>query len=95
MAIGKVFFAESMFSESSNGSKIALIALMGILAFNKFVLLDVQFMTDHLKSMGAREISRALFLKILKRSTSYQAEFKTNGNHNINIKIINEAEKTY
>ena len=93
VAIGKVFFAESMFSESSNGSKIALIALMGILAANKFVLLDVQFITDHLKSMGAIEISRALFLKILKRSTSNQVEFKTNDNYNIDMKIINEAEK--
>ena len=43
VAIGKTFFAESMFSKSSNGSKIALIALMGILSLNNFSLLDVQF----------------------------------------------------
>ena len=40
VAIGKVFFAESMFSKRSNGSKLALIALMGILASNKFLLLE-------------------------------------------------------
>ena len=62
VAIGKVFFAESMFSKSSNGSKIALIALMAVLSLHKFSLLDVQFMTNHLRTMGAQEISRALFL---------------------------------
>ena len=41
LAIGKVFFAESMFSKSTNGSKLALIALMGVLALNQFLLLDV------------------------------------------------------
>ena len=56
VAIGKVFFAESMFSTSSNGSKLALIALMGTLALNEFSLLDVQFLTDHLRTMGAIEI---------------------------------------
>ena len=66
VAIGKVFFAESMFSTSSNGSKLALIALMGTLALNQFLLLDVQFMTDHLRNMGAKEISRALFLNLIK-----------------------------
>ena len=55
-----------MYSKSPNGSKIALIALMGILALHKFSLLDVQFMTNHLRSMGAQEISRTLFLKLVK-----------------------------
>ena len=40
VAMGKVFFAESMFSKSSNGSKLALIALMGVLALNKFILFE-------------------------------------------------------
>ena len=70
VAIGKVFFAESMYSKSPNGSKIALIALMGILAFHKFSLLDVQFMTNHLKTMGAQEISRSLFLYLVKKSNA-------------------------
>ena len=51
VAIGNVFFAESMYSKSPNGSKIALIALMGILALHKFSLLDVQFMTNHLLNL--------------------------------------------
>ena len=59
-----------MYSKSPNGSKIALIALMGILALHKFSLLDVQFMTNHLKTMGAQEISRSLFLYLVKKSNA-------------------------
>ncbi len=92
VAIGKVFFAESMFSKSSNGSKLALIALMGILAFNKFSLLDVQFITEHLKTMGAKEISRALFLSLLKKSTSYEVQFDKPSGHIIDENLIEKAE---
>ena len=88
VAIGKVFFAESMFSKSSNGSKVALIALMGILALNKFQLLDVQFMTNHLKTMGAKEISRNLFLYLLQKSVFQKAQFTNPGTHIIDKKII-------
>ena len=91
VAIGKVFFAESMFSKSSNGSKIALIALMGILALNKFQLLDVQFMTNHLKTMGAKEISRNLFLYLLQKSTFQKAQFTNPGTHIIDKSIIENA----
>ena len=80
-----------MFSISSNGSKIALIALMGILALNKFQLLDVQFMTNHLKTMGAREISRTLFLYLLQKSTFQKAQFITPGTHIIDKGIIENA----
>ena len=93
VAIGKVFFAESMFSKSSNGSKLALITLMGILALNKFLLLDVQFMTNHLKTMGAKEISRALFLNFLNKSTSDKVKFDRPNSSIIDKKLINNAEK--
>ena len=93
VAIGKAFFAESMFSKSSNGSKLALITLMGILALNKFLLLDVQFMTNHLKTMGAKEISRALFLNLLKNSTSDKVQFDKPNSRIIDEKLINKAEK--
>ena len=95
VAIGKVFFAESMFSKSSNGSKIALIALMGILALNKFQLLDVQFMTNHLKTMGAKEISRNLFLYFLQKSTFQKAQFYNPGPDIIDKNIIRNAEKKH
>ena len=95
VAIGKVFFAESMFSTSSNGSKIALIALMGVLALNKFQLLDVQFMTSHLKTMGAKEVSRNLFLYLLQKSTLKKAQFTGSGLNIINNSLISNAEKNH
>ena len=92
VAIGKIFFAESMFSTSSNGSKLALIALMGTLALNQFSLLDVQFMTDHLRTMGAKEISRALFLNLMKKSTSEKVQFNKPSSVIIDEMLINKAE---
>ena len=93
VAIGKVFFAESMFSKSANGSKIALIALMGILALNKFLLLDVQFMTNHLKTMGAKEVSRNLFLNLLQKSISHKATLIKPETSVINKALIKSAEQ--
>ena len=92
VAIGKVFFAESMFSKSSNGSKLALIALMGVLALNQFLLLDVQFLTDHLRTMGAKEISRALFLNLINNSTSEKVQFNKPSSVIIDEMLINKAE---
>ena len=93
IAIGRVFFAESMFSKSSNGSKIALIALMGILSLNEFLLLDVQFMTDHLKTLGAKEISRPLFLHLINKSNLNKVLLKKRGALIIDKDLINQAEK--
>ena len=92
VAMGKVFFAESMFSKSSNGSKLALIALMGTLALNQFLLLDVQYLNDHLKTMGAKEISRALFLNLIKKSSSEKVQFDKPSSAIIDEKLINKAE---
>ena len=92
IAIGDVFFAESMYSKSPNGSKIALIALMGILVFHKFSLLDVQFMTNHLKTMGAQEISRSLFLHLVKKSHARKTSFEMSSPCIIDKNLINVAE---
>ena len=92
VAIGKVFFAESMYSKNPNGSKIALIALMGILAFHKFSLLDVQFMTNHLKTMGAQEISRSLFLYLVKKSNTSKTRFGFSSLRIIDKNLIDIAE---
>ncbi len=95
VAIGRAFFAESMFSKSSNGSKVALIALMGILELNKFQLLDVQFMTNHLETMGAKEISRNVFLSLLQKSTLQKSQFAYPGKNIIDKNLIYNAEKNY
>ncbi len=51
------FFGESMFSRVTQASKIALVNLINHLREKEFVLLDVQYMTDHLRMFGAKEIS--------------------------------------
>ena len=59
------FFGESMFSKVSQASKAALVALLKHLKEKDFVLLDVQYMTEHLKMFGAVEISFEEYTKLL------------------------------
>src|SRR5690606_1475048 len=68
--LGHVFCGESMFSLMSNASKIALISLSNTLEAKKYHLIDCQMYTYHLASMGAREIPRKDFIKILKSTKS-------------------------
>lgn len=65
ISLGKLFFGESMFSNTTNGSKIALVALAKQLQSWQFPLIDCQIPNPHLSSMGAIEISRADFSKYL------------------------------
>ena len=62
VAVGQMFFGESMFSAATNGSKVALIALCRMLREWEFPLLDAQVTSEHLRSLGAFEMSRATFL---------------------------------
>lgn len=62
VAIGHVFFGESMFSAATNGSKVALIALCRGLRAWDFPLLDAQVTSPHLSTMGAVEMPRRRFL---------------------------------
>lgn len=61
-----VFCGESMFSKVSNASKVAFVSLVRKLKEENYKLLDCQVHNDHLESLGAREISREDFMKILK-----------------------------
>lgn len=65
IALGRVFFGESMFSEVSGASKVALYALVRHALATGIWLLDCQMRTEHLVSMGAREVSRAHFQQLL------------------------------
>lgn len=65
--LGHVFCGESMFSLVSNASKFAFIHLAQDLEKQDYQLIDCQIYTEHLKSLGAKEIDRDDFLKILKR----------------------------
>lgn len=62
VAIGRMFFGESMFSKVADASKIALAALVHALSRHDFRMLDCQQNTRHLASLGAREIPREDFL---------------------------------
>lgn len=58
IALGRAFFGESMFSRATDASKVALAHLVARLRAGGFVLLDCQFQTPHLRSLGAIEISK-------------------------------------
>jgi leucyl/phenylalanyl-tRNA--protein transferase len=62
VAVGRMFFGESMFSARTNASKVALIALCRGLAAWNFPLLDAQVSSPHLVAMGAREMPRTRFI---------------------------------
>lgn len=69
VAIGKAFFGESMFSRVPDASKIALVYLVRQLERQGYGLIDCQMKTAHLMSMGAREIPRLQFSKLLGKLT--------------------------
>jgi leucyl/phenylalanyl-tRNA--protein transferase len=75
MAIGGAFFGESMFSNKVNASKVALVKLVEQLINRNFILLDTQFMTRHLKSMGGIEISRENYQDLLNTALNVTTEF--------------------
>ena len=66
--LGGAFFGESMFSRVSEASKVALLALVGILRARGFGLLDIQWVTDHLENFGAVEIRRPVYLNYLREA---------------------------
>jgi leucyl/phenylalanyl-tRNA--protein transferase len=63
--LGRAFFGESMFSKATDTSKVALAWLVARLKVGGFTLLDCQFMTDHLASLGAVSVSRAGYVALL------------------------------
>ena len=75
VSLGSAFFGESMFSIMSNSSKICLVYLIANLKIKKFTLLDTQFINPHLKKLGAIEISRKKYLKMLGISLKKNANF--------------------
>ena len=63
--LGRAFFGESMFSRMTDASKVALAWLVARLRVGNYTLLDCQFMTDHLASMGAVSVPRAAYAELL------------------------------
>ncbi|MDD3353505.1 leucyl/phenylalanyl-tRNA--protein transferase [Zoogloea sp.] len=65
MALGRVFYGESMFSRRTDASKIAFAHLTRFLELRNFAVLDCQMTTGHLQSLGGREIPREAFVQML------------------------------
>lgn len=75
VSLGGAFFGESMFSRATDASKVALVHLVARLLTHGFVLLDAQFMTEHLAQFGTEEISRAQYRRRLKAALAHDACF--------------------
>jgi len=71
VALGRMFFGESMFSRATDASKVALVALVEELRARSFPLIDCQMHTPLLASLGAREIPRRAFLRALSALVNY------------------------
>lgn len=77
VALGGVFFGESMFSFARDASKVALVHLVARLRLGGFLLLDTQFVTEHLAQFGAAEIPRDLYKQQLAAAVDESAVWLT------------------
>jgi leucyl/phenylalanyl-tRNA--protein transferase len=75
VSLARAFFGESMFHRARDASKVALVHLVARLRAGGFVLLDTQFVTDHLRTFGATEIPRRHYHKELEAALVGNADF--------------------
>jgi leucyl/phenylalanyl-tRNA---protein transferase len=75
VCLGAAFFGESMFHIARDASKVALVHLVARLRRGGFVLLDTQFVTPHLASLGAVEVTREQYLRALEGALEQDADF--------------------
>ena len=75
VCLGRAFFGESMFHRSRDASKVALVHLIARLKAGGFALLDTQFVTDHLTTFGALEVSSRQYHKLLEAALIGEADF--------------------
>ena len=94
VSLGSAFFGESMFSAMSNASKICLVYLIANLKLKKFTLLDTQFINPYLKKLGAMEISREKYLKILGDSLKKNINFDKKIPHSSIYDVIQSMTQT-
>lgn len=73
VSLGKCFFAESMFHTATNASKFAVIKLIELLKQKDFHFLDAQVYTDHVATLGAKEIPRETFLQLLQEGLQHES----------------------
>lgn len=77
VTLGRAYFGESMFHHERDASKVALVHLVARLKLAGFALLDTQFVTDHLRTFGAVEISRRHYHRLLEEALVGDARFAT------------------
>ena len=75
VSLGRAFFGESMFHRARDASKIALVHLVARLKAGGYRLLDTQFVTEHLRSFGAIEVSRPVYHRLLDAALVGEADF--------------------
>ncbi|MBN8982593.1 MAG: leucyl/phenylalanyl-tRNA--protein transferase [Rhizobiales bacterium] len=75
VSLGRAFFGESMFHRARDASKVALVHLVARLTAGGFVLLDTQFVTEHLRTLGAIEVSREKYRAMLDDAVEGDADF--------------------
>ena len=75
LAIGKAYFGESMFSQVSNASKIAMWSLCQLLVHHQFEIIDCQVVSPHLMSLGATLMPRLAFVALLERACDSPTKF--------------------
>ncbi len=86
VAIGGAFFGESMFHRETDASKSALVHLVGRMLARGMTLLDVQFMTPHLNSLGATEIPRHEYERRLQLAVRLPVSF-SDSRHTLGAKV--------
>jgi leucyl/phenylalanyl-tRNA---protein transferase len=91
VVLGGAFFGESMFSRATDASKVALAYLTHRLRAGGFILFDTQFLTPHLASLGAVEISRADYQRRLAKALDVKAAFNPAGYQSIPASVASPS----
>jgi len=75
VSLGRAFFGESMFHRARDASNVALVHLVARLKAGRYRLLDTQFVTEHLRTFGAIEVSRPAYHKLLDAALVGEGDF--------------------
>ncbi|MCE6971022.1 leucyl/phenylalanyl-tRNA--protein transferase [Cereibacter sphaeroides] len=94
VTLGRAFFGESMFSRRRDASKVALAFLIDRLKAGGFTLFDTQFLTPHLASLGAIEISRADYRRRLAAALTGMADFDPPGYSADPASVVQRSSQT-
>ncbi len=75
VSLGGVFFGESMFHRATDASKVALVHLAARLIAGGYAFIDAQFITPHLATLGATEVSKSAYRKMLEKGLARDGDF--------------------